>query len=837
MEKIKLIINGQKIETTRGTTILEAARSADIYIPTLCYHPDLPPAKAVSCSGSVYRGTEKIDNASHEEHAKGCGLCLVEIQGTPDLAGSCSTNAEHNMIVTTDSDRIKAKRKENLTLILARHPHACLTCAQQEGCSRTQCSSNVPENQRCCPKFGHCELQDVANYVGISDSTPKWIPSDLPVYKDHPLFETDYNLCIGCTRCVRACNDLRGVGAIGFVYESNGKLIVGTKGPGLQESGCRFCTACVEVCPTGALTDKDVRPGTKESDILPCMHACPVHVDIPGYLRLIAQGKKELANLIIREKVPFPGVLGRVCIHPCEDVCRRGKINQPVNICALKRYAADQDTGAWKRNLSVKKQTQKKVAIIGAGPAGLTAGFYLRKQGHEVCIFEKKNQAGGMLRYGIPRYRLPESVLDKEIADIFDMGIAFKPDQTLGKDFSLDSLSDAGYDAVFICVGLVESRKIPLKNSDLPDVMLGIDFLRNVVQGKHIGIKQRVLVIGGGNVAIDVAMTALRCGAQQVFIASLEKGNEIPASESEIRNARLEGVQLLEGWGPEEVLSQDGKVVGMVLFECTSVFDKNGKFCPVFGDIQLDITVDQIILATGQASELSFLADTGVTTLNGLIIADEQTLETEQNRIYAGGDIQKGPGAVIHAIAAGRKAASAIDKALGGTGEIGQTLFETHTRDQYLGEAPGFAKQEREEVPELEPEIRTQSFDEIYTGYDHEQAIKEAKRCLQCDLRLYMGCNPGPPVNKLAFNMETIDPVPETEGVYQLLDQDNNVLAIKGTESLRQSLIRAFDENENAAWFEFEEDKMYSQRESELIQRYLQEHGEMPGQDEDDDLF
>lgn len=221
-ETIDFTIDDQRLQVTAGTTILEAARKAGIYIPTLCYHPDLPPAKGSAASKIVFQNDFQIENTMPEESAKGCGICVVEIEGQTDLVGSCATEVQDGMVVTAQNDRIKIKRQENLIPILARHRHACLTCAQQEGCPRTQCSTNVPENERCCPQFGHCELQDVANYVGISDDTPKWVPTDLPVIKDQPLFERDYNLCIGCIRCVRICRDLRGIEAIGFVCDANG---------------------------------------------------------------------------------------------------------------------------------------------------------------------------------------------------------------------------------------------------------------------------------------------------------------------------------------------------------------------------------------------------------------------------------------------------------------------------------------------------------------------------------------------------------------------------------------------------------------------------------------
>ncbi len=835
---IRLTINGQEIEALAGNTILEAARHAGVYIPTLCHHPNLPPAKQGSPAKGVYQGELRIENAMPEEPAKGCGLCVVEVEGQPELVDSCGTEAQEGMVITTESDRIKAKRQENLVPILSRHRHACLTCAQQEGCPRSQCSSNVPENERCCPQFGHCELQNVANYVGISDATPKWVPIDLPIFKDHPLFQRDYNLCIGCTRCVRACRDLRGIEAIGFVYDEKGNAQIGTLGPTLEESGCKFCTACVEVCPTGALTDKAVHPGRKAEELVPCQTACPAHVDIPGYLRLIAEGRRDEANAVIRENVPLPGILGRVCIHPCEEVCRRGEVNEPVSICALKRYAADGDKGLWKARSQVRPDTGKKIAVVGSGPAGLTAAFHLRKQGHQVTIFEALNHAGGMMRHGIPAYRLPDEVLEKEIKDILDTGIDFKPNQTLGNDFTLEQLKDDGYDAVFLGVGAQLSRRIPLEGCDLPDVLWGIDFLRDVAEGKAVRLRENVLVIGGGNVAVDVAMTALRCGAEDVKMACLESDAEMPASPWELAGAVAEGVQIMPSWGPEKILSAEGKVTGIDMVECTCVFDEQGNFCPEFSDKKECVLIDQIILAIGQASDLSFLEDGSPISLErGLIVVDQDTLETGMKGIYAGGDVAKAPGAIIHAIAAGRKVASSIDKALGGSGEMDEVLFQREAPNQHLGRDENFAMWPREKVPELEPEARKSGFEEISLGYDEARATKEARRCLQCDLRLHMDCNPSPPVHLLPFTDENVGQISETEGVFQLLDEDHNVLAIKGTANLRQELLTALEDDGNAAFFEFEEDKMYSQRESELIQKYLQEHGQMPGADDDDDLF
>lgn len=840
MDQIKLTIDGQEIEAQAGTTILEAARGVDIYIPSLCSHPDLPQAEGIQAAKVIYQGERKIENAMPEEAGKGCGLCVVEVEGETDLVKSCSTEVQEGMVVITDNDRIKAERQENLIPILTRHRHACLTCAQQEGCSRSQCSSNVPENERCCTLFGHCELQNVANYVGISPTTPKWVPIDLPILENHALFIRDYNLCIGCTRCIRACRDLRGIEALGFVYDEKGQVQVGTLAPTLEDSGCKFCTACVEVCPTGALMDKSVRPGKKEEDIVPCKEACPAHIDVPGYLRLIAQGKRDEANAVIREKVPLPGILGRVCIHPCEDVCRRGEVNGPVSICALKRHAADGEKGLWKKNAKAGNDTGKKVAIVGAGPAGLTAAFYLRKQGYAVTIFDGHAEPGGMMRYGIPSYRLPKDILDKEINEILDLGVEFRPNQTLGRDVTLDQIKNDGFDAVFLGVGAQLSRRIPLEGSDLPDVLWGVDFLRQVAEGEDIHLKNRVIVVGGGNVAVDVALSAMRCWANDVTMVCLEGREEMSAHEWEIQGVLDEGVRLLTSWGPHKILCENGQITGMELVHCVSVFDDQCIFNPSFDDAKEKIEGDQVVLAIGQASDLTFLADDSQITVDrGLIVVDEDTLETGMKGVYAGGDVAAVPGAIIHAIAAGRKAASSIDEALGGTGDIEEVLFERDAPDQHIGRDEGFASWPREKIPELELKARHQGFQEVVLGYEDEQAIKEARRCLQCDLRLYLESNPSPPEKILIFNEENINQVPEDEGVFQLYDDEKKVISIKGTGTLRQSLLEALEDYENASWFDFEEDKMYSQRESELIQQYLQKHGEMPGGGDSDldDLF
>jgi formate dehydrogenase (NADP+) beta subunit len=838
MSRIRLAINGKEVEVPSGTTVLEAARNLGIYIPTLCHHPDLPPAEGSEASTVIYQGQRKIKNTLPGEPAKGCGLCVVEVEGTPDMVNSCSTPVRPGMAVITESERIRAKRQENLISVLTRHPHACLTCAQQEGCSRSQCSIKVPVSERCCSRLGHCELQDVAVYVGISPATPKWVPTDLPVLDQDPLLLRDYNLCIGCTRCVRACRDLRGIKAIGFVWDECGRVQVGSLGPTLEESGCKFCTACVEVCPTGALADKKVRPGKEEEDLVPCRTACPAHIDVPAYLRLVSQGKREQADAVVREKVPFPGILGRACIRPCEEACRRGEINEPISICALKRYAADGSQKQGREPARVSHETGRKAAVVGSGPAGLSAAFYLRKKGHGVTVFESREKPGGMMRYGIPRYRLPEDILDQEIRNVLDLGVAFRPHQTLGKDFTLEQLMEDGYDVIFMGLGAPASKQLPLEGSNHPDVLWGVDFLGRVAEGEEVSLKERVIVVGGGDVAVDVALTAFRVGAAEVTLVCLEKREEMPAHPCWVGRALAEGVKLLLSWGPQRIVSQSGKIKGLELAHCVSLFDDQCLFNPSFGDTRQTVDGDQVILAVGQAPDLSFLGPgQGIQTKRGRIVVEEATLETGMKGVYAGGDLVSFPGSLIHAIAAGRKAASAMDRALGGSGNIEEALFKREVPGRHLGRHEGFASWPREKVPELALEKCRDGFEEVFLGFTDQQALKEAARCLQCDLRLHIGSNPSPPQNVIAFNEETIRKVPEEEGVFLLYDGDHNVLVIEGAANLRQELLHSLEGDEKPVWFEFELNKMYSKRESELIQKHLQEHGRMPGVGGDDDLF
>jgi NADPH-dependent glutamate synthase beta subunit-like oxidoreductase len=555
----------------------------------------------------------------------------------------------------------------------------------------------------------------------------------------------------------------------------------------------------------------------------------------------VGQGKSAEALAVIREKVPFPRVLGNICFHPCEEVCRRGEVSDPIAICAVKRFAAENDTGLWREPSKTAPSSGRKVAVVGGGAAGLTASFYLKKAGHNVVLYESEDELGGMMWLGIPEYRLPKKVLEKDIADILELGVEVKSKTPIGDGVSLNDLTSQ-YDAVFLSVGAQLSRRLDLEGGSHKDVLWGLDFLKNVKRGKKVSTGDRVVVVGGGNVAIDVALTARRLGAKEIHLACLEKRDEMPAHEWECQDALAEGVVFHTSRGPKRILVDGDRVTGVELTKCTSVFDDKGRFNPSYDPTAVTaLEADRVILAIGQACDLPFLEGNSEvqTTPGGLVMVNEENLETTAKGVFAGGDVVKMPGSVIDAIASGRKAAAAIDRHLGGDGDIDEVLFERPRPEPRLGRDEGFADWRRVMSPCLLPQERINGFSQIDRGFEENMATEEARRCLQCDLRLSISSVARPPEKWLEFNEATVEIVPEIEGVYQLLDEAKNVLSIKGVVSLRDALSEQLGSNKQAKYFVFEEDRMYTQRESELIQQYLQKHGKLPegGEDELDDLF
>jgi NADPH-dependent glutamate synthase beta subunit-like oxidoreductase/NAD-dependent dihydropyrimidine dehydrogenase PreA subunit len=836
---IKLTIDGTEIEAQSGQTILEAALAAGVYIPHLCHHPNLPSFQEVSPANACFRGKEKFQSNSGKGTYEGCGLCLVSVEDQEEPVLSCVTKAEAGMEITTSSPELESKRRDNLVPILSAHPHACLTCAQKEGCSLTQCSTNVPEDERCCPLFDGCELRRVAEYVGIKEDTPCYVPQKLYCEEDKPLFIRDYNLCVGCLRCVRVCRDVVGAKALGYVL-SGGEIAVGSSSSTLEESGCRFCGACVEVCPTGALRDKALRAGERKEALIPCIANCPVGMEIPAYVNAILRGEYSEARDIIRERVPFGLSLGYICHHPCEEECRRGELNQAVAICGLKRFALEASESP--SDVEKAKDSGKKVAVIGAGPAGLTAAYFLAKSGHSVTVYESQSAPGGMLRWAVPEYRLPRDIIQKEVEAVKALGVEILTDTPINSQNFVEKLKLEDWDAVFLATGAQESKRIDVEGLPKEGILWGLDFLRDAKQKMQKGLQGKLVVIGGGNVAMDVAMTAFRLGASGVELVCLECREEMPAFSWEVEEAEKEGVVIHPGWGPVKVRTEGDKIKEVEFQACTSVFDEQGDFCPAFDASQRkSLQADAVILAVGQSVDLTYLpSEFGIQqTEQGMIQVNKDSLGTNIPKVFSGGEVTSGPASAVEAMAMGRKAADSIDRYLGGNGLDGSTSSKEKGKNNlWRGEDKDFSSKERVSMVELPPEERLRSFGLIQLGYTEEEAKQEASRCLSCDLRFQLSPVTLPPERWLELAPEVLSQVPETEGAFQLLDEEKNIIYIAGTQNLRQTLEEQLTSKPEAKYFGYEEDQMYTKRESELIQQFLQQHGRLPAGNEDvDDLF
>jgi len=463
----------------------------------------------------------------------------------------------------------------------------------------------------------------------------------------------------------------------------------------------------------------------------PCQNACPAGINIPRYIRLIGEGKYGEAVAVIREKVPFPAVLGYVCVHYCEAKCRRGQLEQAIAIKELKRFAADHDDGLWKQKVKVLPPTGKKVAIVGSGPAGLTAGYYLARLGHKVTVFEALPVAGGMMRVGIPRYRLPAEVLDNEIKEIENAGVEIKLNSWVE---SLDELFEQGYEAIFVGMGAHRGIEMGIEGETTAGIIDGVDFLRKVNLGEKIEVGQKVAVIGGGNVAIDAARTALRLGAKEVTILYRRTRAEMPASDEEIEEALEEGVNIVYLAAPVRAMSLDGRLkVESIRMQLGKV-DASGRRRPVpiegseFADVY-----DTMIKAIGQESVLpdKFGLSAG---RGGRVKVDPDTLATSMEGVYAGGDVVTGPASVIEAIAAGRQAAISIDKYLGGEGNIDEVLAPPEEEVSAFDIEEVEGEKYRPPLKMLPLAERVTCFAKVVLGFDEEKAIEETKRCLRCDL-------------------------------------------------------------------------------------------------------
>ena len=465
-----------------------------------------------------------------------------------------------------------------------------------------------------------------------------------------------------------------------------------------------------------------------------CTDACPAGVDVPRYIRAVKDGKYDEAVSVLREKLPLPTVCADACFAPCEEVCAYKQFGDPIAIRAIKRAAVDKGGDAWKSARKSAAKTGKKAAVVGAGPAGLTVAYYLAGKGHEVTLFDAFPKPGGAMRYGIPDYRLPEGRLDKDISDILEQGIAFKGETVIGKDLDLDGLKK-DFDAIFLGSGANGSTRIPVEGSDKDGVLWGWDFLKDVALGETFDMTGDVVVVGGGNVAIDVALTARRLGAKNVGLFCLETREEMPAHAWEIARAEEEGVVIHNGWGPVEVIG-DKTATGLRFQKCLSVFDNTCIFNPEFdAETTEKANASAVILAVGQTADLGYVAGQAGVEADKDRIAVSEAQVTGDSAVFAGGDVVSGPDSIINAIMQGRKAAGAMDAYLGGDGDINEILA---TPEDEISLPPFLMDvKPRNEMNILKPWARLKGFDQVEVGLSDQDVKVEAGRCLNCDARKF----------------------------------------------------------------------------------------------------
>ncbi len=478
---------------------------------------------------------------------------------------------------------------------------------------------------------------------------------------------------------------------------------------------------------TQTARDYGIRPDERRV-FAPCRARCPVHIDVPAYLAAIGEGRFTEALEIVLERNPLPSVCGRVCLRPCEEGCRRCLLDEPVAIAQLKRAAAD--FGAYPRGARPRPRPES-MAVVGSGPAGLTAAHDLALRGFNVTLIEERPLLGGMLRYGIPNYRLPNYALDRDIDYILSTGVQARTGVRVGRDVTLEELA-AAHDVVILAAGLQGGRALPIPGSEGPNVMNALSFLEAVTAGERPELGKRVVVIGGGNVAMDVARTARRLGARDVAAVCLESRDEMPASKHEIDDAELEGVAIHCSWGPKGITHDDGRCE-LETVACKSVFDREKRFSPTFDEsVGARFDADTVIFAIGQSADVG---DLGVAlTSRGAPQIDPLTLKTSMDKVYAAGDVVSGPTKIIDAIAAGHRVAASVYRDLTGDCEPLRLLDEEGV---VLGDVPDamatkLETRRRVRMERLEFFQAVGTFEEIEHGYTEYEAAREAQRCLAC---------------------------------------------------------------------------------------------------------
>ena len=553
---------------------------------------------------------------------------------------------------------------------------------------------------------------------------------------------------------------------------------------------CVACGKCVEVCPAGAAKlgqklckkdgskvmypvhelpddhiwgedkwDKNYRDSNKincyDSGTSPCKTACPAHIAVQGYVKMAGEGRYADALKLIRQDNPFPAVCGAVCNRRCEDACTRGKIDKPVAIDEIKKFLAQwelehpNECKVPSENGEGNQWDDFKIAVIGAGPAGLSAAWYLRTEGYPVTVFEKEAKPGGMLMNGIPSFRLEKAVLQKEIELIESMGAEIKCGVEVGKDITLDELRKQGYKGFFVAIGLQGGRLAGVPGEDAAGVQSGVAFLKDVNLNGNVKLSGDVVVIGGGNVAADVARTALRCTDGKVTMLCLEGRDEMPAAKDEVAEILAEKIEINNGWGPKEILTEDGKVTGVVFKKCTRVFDENHRFAPQYDENDtITVPCSHVLMAIGQSAEWGDLLKGSKVELrpNGTAVADPITLQTAEPDIFVGGDIFHGARFAIDAIADGREGMVSLNRFVhpGQSLTIGRDLRKFIELDKDDIRIDSYDNADRQ-APGLKPGDPRKSFEDLRLPLTEAQIKTEASRCLKCgattvDFNMCVGC-------------------------------------------------------------------------------------------------
>lgn len=530
---------------------------------------------------------------------------------------------------------------------------------------------------------------------------------------------------------------------------------------------CVACGECVEYCQVNALTlgqslceviptapkiklypndtewgpdkwnpDFRHRKVVAETGTSPCKSECPAHIAVQGYIKMASQGRYREALELIKKENPFPAICGRICPRKCETACTRGDLDEPLAVDEIKKFIADQELNSENRFIPEKRALKpEKIAVIGAGPAGLSCAYFLAVDGYQVTVFEKEKILGGMLTLGIPSYRLGREVINAEIDILKELGVEFKTGVEIGKDVALQELRNLGYKAFYLAIGAQSGRKLNIEGENAEGVITGVEFLRKVNLQEEMKLDGPTIVIGGGNVAIDVARTAVRTGASQVDMFCLENRQEMPALEEEIEEALSEGIYINNSWGPKRILVENGHVVGVEFKKCVSVFDEKGKFAPKFDESETKIiNTNYVLISVGQGIEWGGLLEGSSMEMNPnkSVKADPLTFQTGEQDVFAGGDVVTGPKFAIDAIALGKQGAISIHRYVHGHNLTISREREYRALDKENLNLAGYDRMPRQRPLQVDGSKSRVTFKDLRIPFTEEQMKKETERCLGC---------------------------------------------------------------------------------------------------------